>query len=162
MAQPIELKLPPRDPRRELAERLEQAPVEYAAAILDSFELLQELHKSGSFVLARGLLSAKDKVLEDVSAGANRADTTRALRNAIILAKMLASIDPELLDGISLSVAETFGNKKAIPSRPPGLFAMLFGFTSPDHRRGLALILRLFKKIGCRLNTQTSECGELR
>lgn len=160
MAQPIGLTFAPRDPKRELIERLEQAPAEHAAAILDGYELLQELHDSGTLGLVRGLLGAKDKVLEDLSAGANRADSVRAMRNAIILAKMLGAIDPELLEGISLSVGETFGNRKAIPSRPPGLFAMLFGFTSPDHRRGLALILRLFKKIGCRLNTQTSECGD--
>ena len=160
MAQSIGLKIAPRDHKRELRERLEQAPTEYAAALLDSYELLQELHESGTLGLLRGLLGAKDKVIEDLSAGASRSDSVRAMRNGIILTKMLASVDPELLEGISLSVAETFGNKKAIPARPPGLFAMLFGFTSPDHRRGLALILRLFKKIGCRLNTQTSECGE--
>ena len=37
MAQPITLQLPPRDPKRELVERLEQAPAEHAAALLDGY-----------------------------------------------------------------------------------------------------------------------------
>src|SRR5450756_1075883 len=65
MAQPIELKFAPRDPKRELLERLEQAPAEHAAALLDGYDLLQELHEQGAFVLVRGMLGAKDKILED-------------------------------------------------------------------------------------------------
>ena len=160
MAQAIELKMPPRDPRRELISRLEQAPAEHAAALLDGYELLQQLHESGVFAIARGVLGAKDKVIEDLAEGANLPDSVRAIRNAIILGKMLGSIDPILLQGISLSVGETIGDASKVPSKSPGLISMLFGFTSPDHRRGLALIMRLFKKIGCRLNTQGSGCGE--
>jgi len=152
MAQPIPLKLPPRDPKRELAERLEQAPVEYAAALLDSYDTLQKLHESGAFGMIRGLLGATDKIVDDLAVGANRTDSIRAIRNAIILGKMLGSIDPDLLQGISLSIGETLGDAKSIPAKPPGLLAMLFGFTGADHRRGLALVMRLFKKIGCRLN----------
>jgi beta-phosphoglucomutase-like phosphatase (HAD superfamily) len=49
MARPIPLELPPRDPREELRNRLENAPVEHAEALLDSYELLQQLHDRGVF-----------------------------------------------------------------------------------------------------------------
>lgn len=152
MAQPIALKLPPRDPKQELLTRLEQAPTEYAAALLDSYELLQQLHEHGVFTLARGALGATDKLVEAASAGANSAEAIRAMRNAAILVKMLGVIDPEFLQGISSSVGETFGDAKSVPANPPGLIPLLFGFTSADHRRGLALWMRFFKKIGARLN----------
>ena len=42
MARPISLELPPRDPRQELRKRLDEAPIEHAEALLDSWELLQE------------------------------------------------------------------------------------------------------------------------
>jgi len=42
MARPIPLNLPPRDPRQELRKRLEEAPIEHAEALLDSWELLQQ------------------------------------------------------------------------------------------------------------------------
>jgi len=47
MAQPIPLDLPPRDPRKELLDRLESAPQEHAEALLDSYELLEQLHQAG-------------------------------------------------------------------------------------------------------------------
>lgn len=153
MAQPIPLKLAPRDPKQELLERLEQAPAEYAASILDSYELLQQLHEHGIFNLIRGGLGATDKLVEAAAAGANTTEAIRAMRNAIILGKMLGSIDPDFLQGISNAVGDTLGNAKAVPPNPPGLIALLFGFTSADHRRGLALFMRLFKKIGCQINT---------
>ena len=156
MAQPIPLKLPPRDPKQELLAKLEQAPVEHAAALLDSYELLQALHEHGVFTLARGALGATDKLVEAASAGANSTESIRAMRNAIILAKMLGSIDPELLQGVAVAVGETLGNAKLVPAKPPGLFSLLFGFTGADHRRGLALVERLFKKIGAQLRFKSN------
>lgn len=151
MAQPIPLQISPRDPRRELLAKLEQAPAEHAAALLDGYELLQQLHEHGVFTLARGVLGAKDKLVEAASAGADSTESIRAMRNAIILAKMLGSIDPELLQSLSNAVSESFGDVKSIPTKPPGFFSLLAGFTSSDHRRGLALLVRFFQKLGARL-----------
>ena len=151
MAQPIPLKLPPRDPKQELLAKLEQAPAEHAAALLDGYELLQALHEHGVFSLARGALGATDKLVEAASAGANSAESIRAMRNAIILAKMLGSIDPALLQGVATAVGETLGDVKSVPVEPPGLFSLLAGFTGADQRRGLALFERLLRKIGARM-----------
>jgi len=155
MAQPISLKIAPRDPKQELLARLEQAPAEYAAALLDSYELLQELHEKGIFTVVRGALGASEKLVETASAGANSTEAIRAMRNAIILAKMLGSIDPEFLQGVSTAVSETLGDAKRVPAKPPGLFSLLFGFTGSDHRRGLALVERLFGKIGAQMKLRS-------
>ena len=156
MAQPIPLKLPPRDPKQELRDKLEQAPAEHAAALLDGYELLQQLHEHGVFALARGALGATDRLVEAASEGASAPESIRAMRNAIILAKMLGSIDPEFLQGVSAAVGETLGNAQYIPAKPPGLFSLLAGFAGPDHRRGLALIERLFQKIGAQMRSKNS------
>jgi uncharacterized protein YjgD (DUF1641 family) len=151
MAQPISLTIAPRDPKRELLERLEQAPAEHAAAILDSYELLQELHEHGVFTLIRGALGATDKLVEAATAGANTTESVRAMRNAIILAKMLGSIDPEILQGMAAAVGETLGNAKGVPAKPPGMLSLLTGFTGPDHRRGLGLLSTLLRRLGAGL-----------
>jgi uncharacterized protein YjgD (DUF1641 family) len=156
MAQPIPLKIAPRDPKSELLARLEQAPAEHAAALLDSYELLQELHEKGVFTLVRGALGATDKLVEAASAGVSTTESIRALRNAIILAKMLGEIDPEFLLGISTAVSQTLGDASRVPEKPPGFFSLLIGFTSADHRRGLALIERLFKKIGVQMGKRSN------
>ena len=89
MARPIPLELPPRDPREELRKRLEQAPIEHAEALLDSYELLQQLHDHGVFELLRGALGASDKLIETAVDAAKSDESIRAIRNAIILGKML-------------------------------------------------------------------------
>jgi uncharacterized protein YjgD (DUF1641 family) len=151
MAQPIPLKLPPRDPKQELLAKLEQAPAEHAAALLDGYELLQQLHEHGVFTVVRGALGATDKLVEAASAGANSTEAIRAMRNAIILAKMLGSIDPELLQAVSTAVGETFGDVKSVPSKPPGTLSLFAGFISPDHRRGLGLVSSFLKKFGSQI-----------
>jgi uncharacterized protein YjgD (DUF1641 family) len=151
MAQPIELKLPPRDAKRELLKRLEEAPAEHAAALLDSYELLQKMHEQGVFSLVRGVLGATGTITEAASARANSTEAIRAMRNAILLGKMLGSIDPELLGSITASVGETLGDVKTLPARPPGLFALLRTFVSRDMRYLLGMAQSFAARVVSRL-----------
>jgi hypothetical protein len=155
MAQPISLKIPPRDPRQELLARLEGAPAEHAAALLDGYELLQELHEHGVFTLVRGVLGASDKMVEAAAAGASREESVRAIRNAILLAKMLGSIDPVVLQGTLVAVADTFGDAKAVAYDPPSFIGLFTGFFSRDLRRGMGLINTLLKNLAYQLKIRT-------
>jgi uncharacterized protein YjgD (DUF1641 family) len=154
MAQPIPLQLPPRDPRAELRCRLENAPIEHAEALLDSYELLQQLHEHGVFQLLRGVLGASDKLVETAVEAAKSEESIRALRNAIILSKMLGSISPEVLEGIAISVGQTLGSYKKPAGEPPGLFSLLSQFRRPELRRGVALINRFLETLGIQLSAR--------
>jgi len=156
MAQPIPLKLPPRDPKQELLVRLEEAPAEHAAALLDGYELLQQLHEHGVFSLIRGALGAGDKIIEVASEGANSDESIRAIRNLIILAKMLGSIDPEILQSVATAASESFGDAKSVDSHPPGAFSILGSFASADSRRGISLVTRFFQRLGSLLKPHSS------
>jgi uncharacterized protein YjgD (DUF1641 family) len=156
MAQPITLQLPPRDPKRELVERLEQAPAEHAAALLDGYELLQQLYEHGVFTLIRGGLGATDKLVDAASSGANSTEAIRAIRNAIILSKMLGSIDPDFLQGVSTAVGETFGSVKSVPANPPSMFALVTGFASRDLRRSIALVNTFLKRFAYQLKIRSN------
>ena len=149
MAQPIPLKIPPRDVRLELQTRLEQAPVEHAEALLDGYELLQQLHERRVLAALRGALSAGDRIVEKLAEAASSVDSIAATRNAIILAKMLASIDPEVLQGVAVAVAETMKNTP--DQRPPGLFALWGQFRSAETRRSVALLTRFMASLGAQL-----------
>jgi uncharacterized protein YjgD (DUF1641 family) len=155
MAQPIALKLPPRDPKQELITRLEQAPAEHAAALLDSYELLQTLHEHGVFEMIRGALGASDKIVETAAAGANSTDAIRVMRNGVILAKTLAAIDPEVLQGTCEAIRLTFGNAKTVAYEPPSLFGLITSFASRDLRRGMGLINTLLKNLAYQLKIRT-------
>ncbi len=103
MALPIPLDLPPRDPRDELRKRLDEAPIEHAEALLDSYEFLQQLHDHGVFELLRGALGASDKLIE-TAVGCRQIGRSSigAIRNAIILGKILGSINPDCCRALPL------------------------------------------------------------
>jgi uncharacterized protein YjgD (DUF1641 family) len=121
MARPIPLELPPRDPREELRKRLDQAPLEHAEALLASYELLGKLHEHGVLELLRGALGASDKLIETAVDAAKSDDAIRAIRNAIILGKILGAINPDVLQSVAVAVGETLGCYEQPIIEPPGL-----------------------------------------
>ncbi len=148
MAQPISLELPPRDPRAELQTRLRNAPVQHAEALLACYEVLQGLHDRGVLELWRGALGSSDKVIEIVVEAAKTPDSIQGIRNLIILAKMLGTIKPELLEGFARSVAEAIAITKAYERKPPGFWGVLKKFCNRDFRRGLVLVNTMLEAFG--------------
>jgi uncharacterized protein YjgD (DUF1641 family) len=155
MAQPIPLELPPRDPREELRKRLEQAPAEHAEALLDTYELLQELHDRGVFQLLRGALGAGDKLVGTAVEVAKSEESIRAMRNALILGKALSAINPEVLQCIATAAGETLGSYDKPIIEPPGLLSLLNQFRHKELRRSVALINRFLERLG----NQIKQCG---
>jgi uncharacterized protein YjgD (DUF1641 family) len=156
MAQPIPLQLAPRDPREELRKRLDQAPIAHAEALLDSYELLQQLHDHGVFELLRGALSASDKLIETAVDASKSDESVRAIRNAIILGKTLGAINPEVLQCIALAASETLGCYEKPVIEPPGLLSLLGQFRHKELRRSIALINRFLEKLGNQIKLRGS------
>lgn len=156
MARPISLELPPRDPREELRKRLEQAPAAHAEALLDSYELLQQLHDRGVFELLRGALGASDKLIETAVDAVKSDASIRAMRNAIILGKMLAAINPEVLQCVATAATETLGCYEKPVIEPPGLFSLLAQFRRKELRRSISLINRFLEKLGDQIKLRGS------
>jgi len=153
MARAIGLDVTPRDAREELRHKLEQAPEQHAEALLETYELLQQLHDSGVLRLLRGALGSGGVLLEAAVGAANSAEGIRALRNAIILGKMLGSINPDLMQGFANAMSETLGCNKPV-AQPPGLFALLAEFREPELRRSMALINKFLESLGNQLKTR--------
>jgi uncharacterized protein YjgD (DUF1641 family) len=151
MARPIPLELPARDPREELRKRLEQAPVQHAEALLDSYELLQQLHDHGVFELLRGALSASDKLIETAVDAAKSDESIRAIRNGMILGKALGAINPDVLQCIATAASQTLGCYEKPIIEPPGLFSLLSQFRHKELRRSVAFINRFLENLGSQI-----------
>lgn len=156
MAQPISLEISPRDPKRELLARIESAPAEYAAALLESCELLEALRTSGLLKIAKGALYAHDTLIETAAGAANTEIAIRATRNLLLLGKMIASVDPTIIAGIGVAVADTFGSARSTPAEPPSLRSLAVNFFSRDMRRGLGLMNRFLRNLGYQIKLRTS------
>jgi len=156
MARPIPLELAARDPREELRKRLEQAPVDHAEALLDSYELIQQLHDHGVFELLRGALFASDKLIETAVDAAKTDESIRAVRNAMILGKVLGAINPDVLQCVATAASDTLGCYEKPVIEPPGLFSLLSQFRHKELRRSMALINRFLEKLGSQIKLRGS------
>ena len=152
MARPMPLELPPRDPREELRKRLEEAPVKHAEALLDSYELLGKLREHGLFELLRGALGASEKLIETAVDAARSEEAIRAIRNAIILGKILGTINPDVLQSIAVAAGETLGCYEKPIIEPPGLFSLLAQFSHKELRRSMALLNKFLESLGNQIN----------
>ena len=148
MARPIALELPPRDPRQELRKRLEEAPLQHAEALLDSYELLGKLHEHGVFELLRGALGASDKLIETAVDAAKSDEAIRAIRNTIILGKILGAINPDVLQSVAVAVSETLVCYEKPVIEPPGLLSLMLQFSHKELRRSMALLNKFLESLG--------------
>lgn len=146
MAKPVEIRPIIHDAREELHRKLENAPLEHADALLAGYEVLQQLHDSGTLDLVRGALGAGDEVVRHLVGLATQPDAVRGLRNLLVLSKLLGSIDPEQLNRIVSGLPQAVAQKSA--EDPPSLFAILRRMASRDSRRTLTLATGVLESIG--------------
>src|SRR5882757_3374053 len=149
MAEPILLKLPPRDPREALYQRLENAPREYAEALLASYDVLQGLHDRGVLELLKGAIGSSEKLLQILVEAGNTPAVIRGIRNLSILAKIGDSIDPQLLEALEQAVPD--GLAEAKKTKPLGLWSLLKKLCSRDTRRVLVATASILESLGKKL-----------
>ena len=112
MAEPIDLKPAPRDPREALYNRLEKAPLEHVEALLAAYEVLQGLHDRGVLETLRGALGSSDKVLQILVDAANTPETITGIRNFLILTRIAGTLESELLEAVAQAAARPAGATK--------------------------------------------------
>src|SRR5262249_11914997 len=138
MAAPIKFESVRRSAQEELLERLEQAPAGHAEALLAVFDLLQGLHDRGVIDALNGALSSGNFVLATVVETANAPENIRAIRNLLVLSKLLGAIDPHVLGSLAGAVPEALQQVSSGKMSAPGMLSLLQKFNSQDSRRGMA------------------------
>jgi len=146
MAEPILLKLPPRDPREALYQRLEDAPKEHAEALLAACDILQGLHDKGLLELAKGALGSGEKILEILVEAGDSPEVIQGIRNFIILTKLFATLEPKLLEHLAEAVPKALVEAKT--EKPLGLVGLLRKATNPDTRRLMTIMIRVVESLG--------------
>jgi uncharacterized protein YjgD (DUF1641 family) len=150
MAKPIEIKPQPRDAREELKHRLDNAPVEHADALLSLYELLQQLHDSGTLDLLRGAFGAEDQIVEHAVRLMTQPECVRAVRNLLVISKLLGSVDPEVLHRFSKALPQAV--KQSDADELPSTLTLLGRFRSKESRRALAAGAAILESIGRELD----------
>lgn len=128
MAVPIQMRANTSETAERVLERLEEAQVKHAKAILAAYALLQELHDSGAIDLCHGALGATDTIVTKLSLAANLPESVKIARNLMSLGKILSTVDPEFLHRL----AEELGRPKP---RKVGLLRAVRILIGKDGRR---------------------------
>ncbi|HEX4650784.1 MAG TPA: hypothetical protein VH250_04700 [Granulicella sp.] len=137
----------PVDARIDLIKKLESAPVEHAEAILQAYELLQQLHEKGILELLTGVLTGGEAVLNHVVGLISSPTAITATRLGLMMVNMLGTIDPD-----KISTALAAGSKE-----PPSLLAIGKQATSKEARRAMAVGLGLLTAFGEALEKSKAE-----
>jgi uncharacterized protein YjgD (DUF1641 family) len=135
------------DPHVELMQRVEAAPREHAEALLVAWDLLQTAHDQGVLDLAQGLLVGKDIITGKLAEAANLPESVAAIRNGIALARVLGSLDPEMLQRLAQGLEHAQRQHKQ-EEKPPSLWVLLRRATGRDARRGISLLTHLLTSLG--------------
>jgi len=146
MAQPISLEIPPHDGSVELENRLKRAQVQHGEALLAGIQVLQALHDRGVLDTLVGALGSADKVLPMVVDAAKTPEGIRAARNLLVLGKFVCSLEPELLESITLSVATALNSASA--KQPPSLWQLAKRMAARDTRRALTVTISMVEAFG--------------
>ncbi len=150
MANPIAFQVPAIDPRRELERRLAAAPQEHAEALLVAFDLLEEAHRQGVLDLLYGAVGSKNEIFAKIAEYVKEPVCTQAIRNGITVARLLGSIDPEVLLNVVESLTPPVDAVQQLNPRrkTPSLFTLVRRMNSEDSRRGLDVVTSLLAGLG--------------
>jgi uncharacterized protein YjgD (DUF1641 family) len=156
MARPIPFEAPKRDEKVELIHRLQQAPTEHAAALLDAYELLQTLHENKVLDSLRGLIGSGEEVLDIAVKGALQPTSIKAMRNLLVLFNLMGSIDPDTLKKFAGPLPQAV-QVATMSNETPGIWGLLKrSLFDRDFRRGLAAMIGVVRGVGIGLGGKQS------
>ncbi len=152
MAKPIAFKPIPVDFKADLEHRLKNAPVEYAAALLATLDILEVAHREGLLDILHGMIGARDTIAGKLAEYAKQPEGIAGIRNLLTAAKILTELDPEVLDQLSKAMSSANEEHKR-EQTPPSLWQITQRATSEDGRRALSFVTLLLTNLGRSLKT---------
>ena len=133
----------PPDAREQLKQKIDDAPAEHAEAVLSAYRLLEQAHQSGALELLRGALAAEDSIINHVVDVISQPQMVNALRNLLVVGKLLGSIDPQ-----ALHAAVNGGSSGKRSEAPPSIWTLLGRVNTGDARRGLSVATAMLAAVG--------------
>ncbi len=149
MAQPVPFRrYIPEDTKADAACKVEAAPTEHADAVLSGYQLLQQLHDTGTLDLLRGMFGAGDAVVNHVVNIVSAPEMVTLLRNALAVGTLVANIDPDLLHHA------IDGRPEDKDAKAPSLWSLSKKIQTEEARLGLGVTLDLLTALGSAVKKQ--------
>jgi hypothetical protein len=114
-----------RDILEELQRKLDEAPLQHAAAVLPPYEPIQSLHKSGALDLLRGFFGANREIIGSLAEAMNSPGTIRGFRKQVALAQVLGCVEPKVFEDFRDALTEAARKNMPGNGELPGLWTIL-------------------------------------
>jgi uncharacterized protein YjgD (DUF1641 family) len=147
MAKPIAFQPAAVDFKADLHRRLEKAPDEHAAALLAAYDVLEAAYDEGLLDILHGMIASKETIISTLARYAREPEGITGIRNLLTAARILAELDPEVLDHASKAMTYATAEYK-LEQKPPSLFQLAKRATSEDSRRGLSFMTLILSSLG--------------
>ena len=147
MAKPIAFQPAAVDFKADLQRRLEKASDEHAVALLAAYDVLEAAYDEGLLDILHGMIASRDTIISTLARFASQPEGITGIRNLLTAAKILAELDPEVLDHVSRAMAHATVEYK-LEQKPPSLFQLAKRANSEDSRRGLSFMTTLLSSFG--------------
>jgi uncharacterized protein YjgD (DUF1641 family) len=152
MAKPIAFKPITVDFKADLQRRLKTAPEEHAAAMLAAYDVLEAAYDEGLLDILHGMIASKETIISTLARYASQPEGITGIRNLLTAAKILAELDPEVLEHVSKAMTSATEDYKR-EQKPPSLFQLAKRANSEDSRRGLSFMTLILSSLGRSLKT---------
>jgi len=133
----------PQNSRDDLIRRIEAAPQEHAQAVLEAYDLLENLHDKGILALLNGALSSSDAVVNHIVGLVSSKEAITATRLALILLNVLGRVDADQVERV---LSEGAGE-------PPSLLGIARLAGTKDARTAMATGLKLLSIVGAAVSS---------
>jgi uncharacterized protein YjgD (DUF1641 family) len=147
MAKPVAFKPITVDFKADLQRRLEKAPEEHAAALLAAYDVLEAAYDEGLLDILHGMIASRDTIIKTLARYAREPEAIAGIRNLLTAAKILAELDPEVLEHVSKAMTSAAEEHKR-EQKPPSLFQLARRASSEDSRRGLSFMTLILSSLG--------------
>jgi uncharacterized protein YjgD (DUF1641 family) len=147
MAKPIAFKPAAVNFKADLQRRLEKAPEEHAAALLAAYDVLEAAYDEGLLDILHGMIASRDTIISTLARFASQPEGVTGIRNLLTAAKILAELDPEVLEHVSKAMLSATLEYK-LEQKPPSLFQLAKRASSEDSRRGLSFMTLILSSLG--------------
>ena len=147
MSKQIEFTPPPLNPKPEFRNRVPGAIEKRAEALLAAYEFLEVARQCEAIDFFQGLISARATIMGQLAEYGSKPETVAALRNLIVLAKILSELNTEPLARLARELKGDGGNNNG-DDAPPSVWQLTKQIEHPDVRRGLHFLLRVTEAVG--------------
>jgi uncharacterized protein YjgD (DUF1641 family) len=146
------IELTEEEKRQKEIEEIENALINHKDAVLEVLQIVQHMQDKGILAIFRGLFGQGEQVLDVLVKKMNHPETTNFVKNILLMAGTLGTIDVKQLEPVILKVnsgISRLANKRDENEKErTGYFDLIRSIKDPDVNRSITMLLTFLKGMG--------------